>query len=83
MKIQVLEEATADLADGFRFYERQAEGLGDYVLDFLWSDIHSLRLYGGTPSVAGLSRVEEFIALSDQGVLPIRCHGISPGARRG
>jgi len=47
MRVQVLEEATADLADGFRFYERQADGLGDYFLDSLWSDIQSLRLYGG------------------------------------
>lgn len=51
MKVQVLEEATADLADGFRFYERQAEGLGDYFLDSLWSDIHSLRLYGGVHGI--------------------------------
>ncbi len=40
MKIQVLDEATADLADGYRFHERQAEGLGEYFLDTLWSDIH-------------------------------------------
>ena len=26
MKVQVLEEATYDLADGYRFYEKQAEG---------------------------------------------------------
>ena len=32
MKIQVLEEATVDLADGFRFYERQSEGLGDVIV---------------------------------------------------
>ncbi|MDD2600540.1 MAG: type II toxin-antitoxin system RelE/ParE family toxin [Kiritimatiellae bacterium] len=47
MKVQVLEEATSDLADGYRFYESQAEGLGDYFLNSLWSDIHSLRLYSG------------------------------------
>lgn len=47
MKVQVLEEATSDLADGYRFYERQVEGLGDYFLDSLCSDIHSLRLYSG------------------------------------
>jgi phage terminase large subunit GpA-like protein len=29
---------------------------------------------GGTPSVKGISRVEEHIDLSDQRVLPIRCH---------
>nr|VFJ50225.1 MAG: hypothetical protein BECKDK2373B_GA0170837_102723 [Candidatus Kentron sp. DK] len=51
MKIQVLEEAIADLAEGFRFYERQAEGLGDYFLDSLWSDIHSLCLYGGIHAI--------------------------------
>lgn len=51
MKIQVLEDATADLADGFRFYERQADGLGEYFLDSLWSDIQSLRLYGGIHAV--------------------------------
>jgi len=33
MRVQVLDEATADLASGFRFYERQADGLGDYFLD--------------------------------------------------
>lgn len=31
-------------------------------------------ILGGTLSVAGLSRVEEFIALSDKRVLPVRCH---------
>ena len=51
MRVQVLDEATADLADGFRFYERQADGLGDYFLDSLWSDIHSLRFHGGIHSV--------------------------------
>ena len=51
MRVQVLEEATADLADGFRFYERQADGLGDYFLDSLWSDIQSLRLYGGMHAI--------------------------------
>lgn len=51
MKVQVLDEATADLADGYRFYERQAEGLGEYFLDTLWSDIQSLRLSGGIHAV--------------------------------
>jgi plasmid stabilization system protein ParE len=53
VKVQVLEEATSDLADGYRFYERQAEGLGDYFLDSLWSDIHSLRLYSGVHVIHG------------------------------
>lgn len=51
MRVQVLDEATADLADGFRFYERQAGGLGEYFLDSLWSDILSLRIYGGVHAI--------------------------------
>jgi len=51
MKVQILEEATADLADGYRFYEQQTEGLGEYFLDSLWSDILSLRIYGGVHDV--------------------------------
>jgi len=31
-------------------------------------------ILGGTPSVKGISRVEEFINLSDKRVLPIECH---------
>ena len=30
MKVMVLEEALADLADGYRFYERQSERWGMY-----------------------------------------------------
>ena len=51
MKAQVLDEAIGDLAEGYRFYARQAEGLGEYFLDSLWSDINSLRLYGGVHAV--------------------------------
>ena len=51
MRVQILDEATADLADGFRFYEQQADGLGDYFLDSLWSDIQSLRLSGGIHAI--------------------------------
>ena len=47
MNIRILDEAEQDLVDGYRFYEAQAEGLGDYFLDSLFSDIDSLRLYGG------------------------------------
>lgn len=47
MKVQVLEEALDDLADGYRFYERQSEGLGTYFLDSLWSDVDSLCVYAG------------------------------------
>ena len=51
MRVQVLDEATVDLADGFRFYEQQANGLGEYFLDSLWSDIHSLRFHGGIHAI--------------------------------
>jgi len=51
MRVQVLDEATADLANGFLFYERQAGGLGDYFLDSLWSDIQSLRVSGGIHAI--------------------------------
>lgn len=51
MKVVILDEATADLADGYRFYEKQGNGLGDYFLDSLWSDIESLCLYGGAHAI--------------------------------
>jgi plasmid stabilization system protein ParE len=47
MKIRILDEARQDLLDGFRFYESQRAGLGDYFLDSLFSDIESLHLYAG------------------------------------
>ena len=47
MRIEILSDATEDLLDGYRFYERQAAGLGDYFLDSLYSDIDSLLVYAG------------------------------------
>lgn len=47
MKIVLLPSALDDLSNGFDFYERQREGLGDYFLEALLSDIDSLRLYAG------------------------------------
>jgi hypothetical protein len=44
MKIKVLDTALDDLESGFLFYDNQKQGLGDYFLDTLWSDIISLRL---------------------------------------
>jgi len=35
------------LVDGYHFYEDQREGLGDYFLDTLYSDIESLRISAG------------------------------------
>ena len=42
MKIRILESARKDLVDGFYFYEKQAEGIGTYFLDSIYSDIESL-----------------------------------------
>ena len=47
MKIRILSSAFHDLALGRDFYERQGEGLGNYFLDSLFSDIDSLALYAG------------------------------------
>ena len=47
MKIELLDLAQGDLIDGYRFYESQEAGLGTYFLDTLYSDIDSLRIFGG------------------------------------
>ena len=58
MRIQVLDEAEQDMIDGFRFYEAQDQGLGDYFLDSLSSDIDSLHLYAGIhPKYFGYHRL--------------------------
>ena len=51
MKIRILSSASRDLADGYRFYEQQSEGLGDYFLDSLYSDIDSLLVCAGVHAV--------------------------------
>jgi len=51
VKLLILEEAERDLADGYRFYEAQGEGLGDYFLDSLFSDIDSLQIYAGVHGI--------------------------------
>ena len=47
MKLIILPSARDDLDNGYRFFEQQEEGLGDYFFDSLFSDIDSLRLYAG------------------------------------
>lgn len=47
MKVRILESAREDLRHGYRFYEQQQEGVGDYFLDMLSAEIDSLALYGG------------------------------------
>jgi plasmid stabilization system protein ParE len=47
MKIEILSIAMSDIQSGQDFYEQQQEGLGDYFLDSLFSDVDSLLLYAG------------------------------------
>jgi plasmid stabilization system protein ParE len=47
MKIHILGSAFDDLAKGQLFYEERGDGIGDYFLDSLISDIDSLTLYAG------------------------------------
>lgn len=47
MKVRLLSLAEVELLAGFRFYELQAPGLGDYFLDSIYADIDSLKLYAG------------------------------------
>jgi len=50
MKIKILESAEKDLENGFKFYDRQLKGLGNYFLDSPYSDIESLHPYAGIHS---------------------------------
>jgi plasmid stabilization system protein ParE len=47
MKIKILSAAVEDLHTARLFYEKQAEGVGDYFFDSLFSDIDSLILFAG------------------------------------
>jgi plasmid stabilization system protein ParE len=47
MRIKILSIAEGDLEEGYRFYESQADGLGTYFLDTLYSDIDSLAYFAG------------------------------------
>lgn len=47
MRVRILTSAHNDLVDGYWFYERQGEGLGDYFADTLYAEIESLALYAG------------------------------------
>jgi hypothetical protein len=47
MRLQILDLAKGDLLDGFDFYERKEKGLGQYFLVSLYSDIESLKVFGG------------------------------------
>ena len=47
MKIRILGLAERDLQAGFRFYEAQQAGIGDFFLYSIYSEIDSLLLYAG------------------------------------
>ena len=47
MKFRLLSNAETDLELAADFYESQSEGLGEYFLTSLISDIESLKLYAG------------------------------------
>ena len=51
MRIEILDEAEADLVEGFHFYEVRKPGSVGYFLDPLFSDIDSLLLYAGIHDV--------------------------------
>jgi hypothetical protein len=47
MKLHILEPASDDLVEGYDFYERGGQGIGNYFLSCLYSDIESLKIFGG------------------------------------
>jgi len=58
VRLRILSLAESDLLAGFRFYERQSNGVGWYFLETLNSDIESLRLYAGIhPQIFGYHRM--------------------------
>jgi hypothetical protein len=44
MKLRILRSALEDLGSAREFHERQADGVGDYFFDALFSEIDSLTL---------------------------------------
>lgn len=47
MRLQILDNARDDLIEGYHFYEEREQGLGDYFLINLYSDIESLKVFAG------------------------------------
>jgi plasmid stabilization system protein ParE len=52
VEIRLLETAREDLREGWKFYEKNAAGLGDYFLDCIQADVQSLRIYAGIHEMA-------------------------------
>jgi hypothetical protein len=51
IRVEISEDAQADLNEGFLFYEAQEPGLGDYFIACLRADIEGLKVSGGTHRV--------------------------------
>ncbi len=47
MEIRLLKTAKEDLREGWKFYEQNAAGLGDYFLDCMQADVRSLKVFTG------------------------------------
>ena len=52
MEIRVLETAKEDLREGWKFYENNAVGLGEYFLDCIQADVRSPKIYAGIHEMA-------------------------------
>jgi len=52
VEIRVLETAKEDLREGWKFYERNAVGLGEYFFDCIQADVRSLKIYAGIHEMA-------------------------------
>ena len=58
MEIRLLESAKEDLREGWKFYERNSAGLGEYFLDCIQADVRSLEIYAGVHETAdGFHRI--------------------------
>jgi plasmid stabilization system protein ParE len=58
VEIRLLETAKEDLREGWKFYENNAPGLGDYFLDCIQADVRSLKFYAGIHEMSeGLHRM--------------------------
>jgi len=51
IRVEISEDAQADLNEGFLFYEAQELGLGDYFIACLRADIEGLKIFAGAHRV--------------------------------
>ena len=47
MNLRILDSAREDLEEGYRFYESQERGIGDYFISSVSTDIERLRISAG------------------------------------